>query len=173
MATTPLPPDFTEFLKSLSSHGVEYLLIGGYAVGLHGYPRATADLDVWVSIHPQNARAITDAIREFGFETATLAPALFLQEDIVVRMGVPPLRIDILTTIAGVEFRECYPHRKTLVVDDAEFPFIALGDLKKNKQTTGRTQDISDLETPPLIERMFGPHVNSLEPTRLAAQNGR
>jgi hypothetical protein len=76
MATTPLPPDFTEFLKSLSSHGVEYLLIGGYAVGLHGFPRATADLAVWVSISPGNAARIVEALKAFGFRTPNLEPWL-------------------------------------------------------------------------------------------------
>ena len=146
MATFPLPPDFLEFLRLLNSHRVEYLLIGGYAVGLHGYPRATADLDVWVAIDPRNAAQITEAIREFGFATPDLAPQLFLEPDKVVRMGVPPLRIDILTTIAGVEFRECYSSRKTVVVDGTEIPFIGREDLIKNKRATGRAQDLADLD---------------------------
>jgi len=146
MATIPLPPDFLDFLRLLNSHGVEYLLIGGYAVGLHGHPRATADLDVWVAMHPQNAAEITKAIREFGFATPDLAPQLFLQPDKVVRMGVPPLRIDILTTIAGVEFRECYPSRMAVEVAGTEIPFIGLEDLIKNKRATGRAQDLADLD---------------------------
>ena len=142
----PLPPDFLEFLRLLNSHRVEYLLIGGYAVGLHGYPRATADLDVWIAMDPHNAAEIAEAIREFGFATPDLTPQLFLEPDKVVRMGVPPLRIDVLTSIAGVEFRECYPGRKTVVVDGTEIPFIGLGDLVKNKRAAGRAQDLADLD---------------------------
>jgi hypothetical protein len=146
MATTPLPPDFREFLKSLSSHRVEYLLIGGYAVGLHGFPRATADLDVWVAITPENAARIVDALREFGFGTPDLKPSLFLVEDKVVRMGVPPLRIDILTSIEGVQFAECYRRRQVISIGDLELPVISLADLKANKSATGRHQDLTDLE---------------------------
>src|SRR3972149_1771710 len=108
MATTPLPPDFTEFLKSLSSHGVEYLLIGGYAVGLHGFPRATADLDVWVSISPGNAARIVEALKAFGFGTPSLEPSLFLVGQKPVRMGLPHLRIDLLPSLLRVRFDDCF-----------------------------------------------------------------
>ena len=146
MATTPLPPDFTEFLKSLSSHGVEYLLIGGYAVGLHGFPRATADLDVWVSISPGNAARIVEALKAFGFGTPNLEPSLFLVEDKVVRMGVPPLQIDILTSIGGVRFDDCFKRRQVISIGDLALPVISLADLKANKKATGRHQDLTDLE---------------------------
>jgi len=146
MATTPLPPDFIEFLKSLSSHRVEYLLIGGYAVGLHGFPRATADLDVWVSINPENADRIVEALKEFGFGTPDLKPSLFLIEDKVVRMGVPPLRIDILTSIEGVQFDDCFKRRQVIAIGELELPLISLADLKANKKATGRHQDLTDLD---------------------------
>ena len=149
MATTPLPPDFTEFLKSLSSHGVEYLLIGGYAVGLHGFPRATADLDVWVAISPENAERIVEALREFGFATPDLTPSLFLIEDKVVRMGVPPLRIDILTSIEGVHFADCFRRRQVVTIGDLEISLISLADLKANKKASGRHQDLTDLDRLP------------------------
>lgn len=146
MATTPLPPDFADFLKLLSSHGVEFLLIGGYAVGIHGYPRGTADLDVWVASTPVNAQRIVDALRDFGFNTPELNPSLFLAPDKVVRMGVPPLRIDILTTIAGVSFDDCFGRRDVVSVGDVQVPVISLPDLKANKQATGRSQDLADIE---------------------------
>jgi len=146
MATTPLPPDFADFLKLLSSHGVEFLLIGGYAVGLHGYPRGTADLDVWVSMTPTNAQRIVDALREFGFNTPELQPSLFLEQDKLVRMGVPPLRIDILTSIAGVSFEECFNRRDVVSAGDIEIPVISLPDLKTNKKATGRRQDLADID---------------------------
>jgi hypothetical protein len=146
MATTPFPPDFADFLKLLSSHGVEFLLIGGYAVGIHGYPRGTADLDVWIASTPVNAQRIVDALRDFGFTTPELTPSLFLDPDKVVRMGVPPLRIDILTTIAGVSFDDCFGRRDVVSVGDVQVPVISLPDLKANKQATGRSQDLADIE---------------------------
>ena len=146
MATTPLPQDFADFLKLLDSHGVEFLLIGGYAVGIHGYPRGTAALDVWVSRAPANTNRIVSALKEFGFETPELSPALFQQPDKVVRMGVPPIRIDILTSITGVQFDECYRRRETVCVGDLQIPVISLPDLKANKLATGRSQDRADVE---------------------------
>lgn len=146
MATTLLPPDFKDFLRLLNSHGVEYLLVGGYAVGFHGYPRATADLDIWVPIDSRNAHKLADTLKAFGFETPELSPDLFLQPDKVVRMGVPPLRIEILTSISGVEFRDCYARRHSATLDEVVVPFISLEDLKRNKRAAGRHQDLSDLE---------------------------
>src|SRR5580658_4167171 len=103
MATPALARDFKEFLKSLNSNHVEYLLIGGYAVGIYGYVRATNDLDIWVSITAENANRVHCALREFGFAEALLTADLFLTPNNVVRMGVPPIRIEILTSISGVE----------------------------------------------------------------------
>lgn len=102
MAIPTLPRDFKEFLKLLGSHGVEYLLVGGYAVSIHGYVRATNDLDVWVRVSVDNARAIDGVLREFGFAGASLSPDLFLAPDNVIRMGMPPMRLEILTSISGV-----------------------------------------------------------------------
>src|SRR5450759_2011014 len=97
MATPALARDFKEFLKSLNSNNVEYLLIGGYAVGIYGHIRATNDLDVWVNISPENAARIDRALREFGFAAEGPTSSLFLVRNNVVRMGVPPIRIEILT----------------------------------------------------------------------------
>ena len=93
MVTIHLPPDFKDFLKLLNEYKVQYLLIGGYAVGYHGYPRATADMDIWVAIHPENAEKIVSVLREFGFDLPELKPELFLKENQIVRMGVPPVRL--------------------------------------------------------------------------------
>ncbi len=99
-----LPDDFIKFLSLLNVHQVEYLLVGGFAVGFHGYPRATQDIDIWIGMSVRNAERIVAAIREFGFDTPNLRPDLFLQENKITQMGNPPLRIDILTTIPGVQF---------------------------------------------------------------------
>jgi hypothetical protein len=92
MGTIRLPHDFREFLASLNEKQVEYLVIGGYAVGYHGYPRATVDLDVWVSISSENAGRIVAALEAFGFGGPKLSAELFLQEGKIIRMGIPPMR---------------------------------------------------------------------------------
>ena len=108
MATIHLLSDFKEFLKLLNAHHVEYLLIGGYAVGYHGYPRATADLDVWIAAHPANADKVVAALKEFGFDVPELSADLFLKQWQIIRLGVPPARIELTTTVSGVDFAECY-----------------------------------------------------------------
>lgn len=149
MATIRLPNDFKDFLRLLNSKQVEYLLIGGYAVGYYGYPRATADIDIWIAIHPRNAQKMVEVMREFGFAVKELSEELFLQANNVVRLGMPPLRIEVLTTISGVDFEECYRDRKTDILDDVEVQLISLKHLKANKKATGRLKDLSDLENLP------------------------
>ncbi len=146
MGTSLLPPDFKDFLKLLNSKQVEYLLIGGYAVGYHGYSRATADMDIWIVIHPRNAEKMVGVIREFGFAVDGLSAELFLKENNVIRMGVPPFRIEVLTTISGVRFEECYRERATDTLDEVEVSLISLKHLKANKKASGRLKDLTDLE---------------------------
>jgi hypothetical protein len=146
MATIHLPPDFKEFLRLLNSHQVEYLLIGGYAVGYHGYPRSTGDMDLWVAVHQANANRIVAALQEFGFDLPDLSADLFLKEHQVVRMGMPPLRIELLTSISGVDFPDCYSQRITDEIDGVEAQIISLLHLKQNKQASGRHRDLDDLE---------------------------
>jgi predicted nucleotidyltransferase len=141
-----LPSDFKEFLKLLNAHGIEYLLIGGYAVGYYGYPRATADMDVWVAMNPANAERIVAALKEFGFNPSDLSPNLFLKEWQIVRMGVPPVRIELATTISGVDFSECYAQRVVAEIDGIKANLISLMHLKANKKASARHQDIADLE---------------------------
>lgn len=103
---TLLPTDFKEFLQLLNSHRVEYLLIGGYAVGFYGYPRATADMDIWISATPHNAEKLMVVFAAFGFNE--VSAEMFLKENQIIRMGVPPLRIEVLTSISGVSFTGCF-----------------------------------------------------------------
>ena len=91
MGTIHLPQDFKEFFQSFNQHEVEYLLVGGYAVGYHGYPRATIDIDVWIASNPENARRVVAALEDFGFSGEVLVEGLFLESDKVVRMGLPPM----------------------------------------------------------------------------------
>ncbi len=149
MAIVNLPPDFKEFLQLLNAHRVEYLIIGGYAVAYHGYPRATADLDIWIATNPQNAERIVAAMREFGFDLPELSTNLFLKEGQIIRMGVPPVRIEIATTISGVTFAECYAARVVDVLDGVQVGLINLTHLKINKKAAGRYKDLNDLENLP------------------------
>jgi len=149
MATIHLPSDFKEFLKLLNAHQVEYLLIGGYAVGYHGYPRATADMDIWIAMNPSNSQRIVIVLKEFGFDLPELSPELFLKEWQIIRMGVPPIRIELATTISGVNFNECYAERLTDTLDSVIVNLISLKHLKTNKKASGRHQDLADLENLP------------------------
>lgn len=146
MATVHLPPDFKEFLQLLNSRQVEYLLIGGYAVGYYGYPRATADMDIWIAIEPENATKVVKVLQEFGFGVEELTPDLFLEEEQIIRMGIPPMRIELLTTISGVSFEECYAARQVDVLDGVKVNLISLEHLKINKKASGRHKDLNDLE---------------------------
>lgn len=149
MATIHLPPDFKEFFQLLNSHKVHYLVIGGYAVAYHGYPRATGDIDIWIATNTDNAKKIVQAIKEFGFADPDISEEIFLKEDQVIRMGVPPLRIELLTTISGVDFKSCYANRIDETLDDVTISFIGLEDLKQNKKASGRHIDLNDLERLP------------------------
>lgn len=151
MDIPPLPADFKEFLKLLNFHHVKYLVIGGYAVGYYGYPRATADFDLWVALHPENAQKLVEVLKEFGFIPPNLSPELFLKENQVIRLGVPPLRIELLTTISGVGFKDCHDQRLNIEVDGIEIPLISLEDLKRNKKASARHKDLDDLEHLPLL----------------------
>ena len=146
MAITQLPNDFREFLKLLNVHKVRYLLIGGYAVNYHGYVRATADMDIFVKPDKRNAERLVTALIEFGFDVEELSSGLFLNPDNVIRMGVPPLRIEIMSSITGVDFEECYENRIVDQSDDVTIHLISLDKLKKNKHAAGRLKDRNDLE---------------------------
>src|SRR3954453_16457610 len=138
MAMTRLPADFRDFLKLLNSHHVEYLLVGGYAVCYHGYYRNTVDIDFWIAVNPQNAGKLAALIREFGFNVPELSDQLFLQKGRIIRMGVEPTRIEVLTEISGCEFSECYSRRVQAALDGIPVDTISLPDLIKNKLSTGR-----------------------------------
>ncbi len=149
MATIHLPKDFKEFLKLLNANQVEYLLIGGYAVGYHGYPRATADMDIWIAAKPDNSTKIINVFNDFGFSDFMLQPDIFLKEDQIIRIGLPPIRIEVITTISGVSFDECYSERIIGRIDGIQVNLIDLKHLKINKKASGRHKDLNDLENLP------------------------
>lgn len=146
MATVTLPSDFKEFLRLLNASTVEYLVIGGYAVGYYGYARATADIDVWVAVNPETAGRLVDVLKQFGFDLPELQPAIFLRPDMFVRMGMPPFRIEISTGISGVDFDACFARRVIGRLDGIDVNLISLEDLIANKKASGRPKDIDDVE---------------------------
>lgn len=111
MALIELHPDFKDFLRLLNFHKVEYMLIGD-AVGYHGYPRATGDMDIWIAVNDTNAKKVVAALSDFGMPKEALSKGLFLEKDKIIRIGVPPVRIEVITGASGVDFDECYkrPH---------------------------------------------------------------
>ncbi|HSW53862.1 MAG TPA: nucleotidyltransferase [Ignavibacteriaceae bacterium] len=133
-------------MKLLNSKQIEYLLIGGWAVGYYGYPRATGDMDIWVSSKTENANKLIEAFKEFGFDVPDLSIELFTKENQITRIGVPPLRIEVLTTISGVTFDDCFPRRRVVLIEDIKINLISLEDLKKNKAASKRYRDLDDLE---------------------------
>jgi len=138
--------DFKEFIESLNANQVRYLIIGGYAVALHGHPRYTKALDVWVECSRENAEALIQALTQFGMGSLGLTVEDFLEPDQVVQLGNPPNRIDIFVAVSGVEFADCYPQGVKISLDGGEVKFIDLVNLKKNKKASGRMQDLADLE---------------------------
>lgn len=103
--------DFREFVQLLKKHEAEYLVVGGYAVGIHGYPRYTGDLDIWLNPTPENAVKVLNSVNEFGFSSFNLQVSDFTKEGNIIQLGYPPLRIDLLTQIDGVDFDTCYNRR--------------------------------------------------------------
>jgi hypothetical protein len=138
--------DFKEFFKSLNDNQVHYLVVGGYAVAFHGHPRYTKDIDVWVERSLKNSSALILAIEQFGMGSLGLKEEDFLLPDQVVQIGYLPDRIDILVSITGVEFSDCYPKRMEVNVDEVKINFIDLEHLKQNKKASARLQDLAYLE---------------------------
>jgi hypothetical protein len=141
-----LNPDFKDFIQSLNTNQVRYLIIGGYAVAIHGYPRYTKDIDIWIAMTNDNAIAIMQALTDFGFGSLDLTPQDFLTPRQVIQLGYPPSRIDLITTPDGVDFDTCYANRVDLDLDGMTVPFIDLENLKINKRASGRLQDLADIE---------------------------
>ena len=144
-----LNPDFKEFIQLLNANHVRYLVIGGYAVAYHGHPRYTKDIDIWIDMSQDNAERIIQALVDFGFASLGLQAQDFTVPDRVIQLGYPPSRIDIITTPDGIDFETCYTQRVTVEIAETNVNFIDLENLKKNKQASGRLQDLADLENLP------------------------
>jgi predicted nucleotidyltransferase len=141
-----LDSNFADFLRLLNSHGVEYLVVGGYAVGYHGFVRATGDLDVFVGTTARNALLLVKVFSDFGFALPELTAELFQEPGKIVRIGFPPIRIEVMNSISGITFAEAYTKRVEETVDGVRIPFIDLESLLKNKTAAGRLKDLADIE---------------------------
>ena len=141
-----LEKDLREFVALLNALNVRYLVVGAFAVAYHGYPRYTADIDLFVDRTYDNAERLMEVIQQFGFVDFNLSVNDFLQEDQVVQLGVAPNRIDLLTFLSGVTFHDAWASREYSELDGLTVPFISKEMLKRNKAASGRTQDLADLE---------------------------
>jgi hypothetical protein len=139
-----LSRDFSEFIASCVAHEVRFMIVGGYAVAAHGHPRFTKDLDVWVWVDEQNANRLVAALEDFGFGSVGLTADDFLEEGMVVQLGYPPKRIDIITQVDGVEFAPCWDRHIEIAIGSQRAPFISVEDLLTNKKASGRPQDLAD-----------------------------
>lgn len=141
-----LNEDFLDFIRLLDAHEVAYLIVGGYAVAIYGFPRYTGDIDFFIAIEPENARRLIRVFEEFGFGDLGLTMEDFLQEDFVIEVGREPRKIQILTGIDGVTFSECYESRQEIDYEGLRLKLIGKSDLIRNKRASGRPKDIIDLQ---------------------------
>lgn len=142
-----LDKDFKEFVELLNENKVDYLVVGGYSVAYHGFPRYTGDFDIWVKPTLPNGEKIINVLEEFGFGAMGLVKGDFTNYDKVIQFGVEPLRIDILTTIDGIsDFEEAFKERETSLVDNIKINFIGYSQLIKNKKASNRLQDQRDVK---------------------------
>lgn len=139
-----LSKDFKEFIALLNKNEVQYLIVGGYAVAIHGYPRYTKDLDIWIALSPENADKILKVLDDFGFGGLNLTAEDFTQPNQIIQLGFPPNRIDIITSLTGVDFNNCYGTKLAVDFDGVKILIIDRINLKKNKLATGRPQDLAD-----------------------------
>jgi hypothetical protein len=146
MVKITLQPDFREFLSLLIRHEVRFLVVGGYAVGVHGYPRFTGDLDIFVAVSPENAAKLVRAFREFGFDLPGLSEEPFLEARRLVEIGVEPTKIQVMTSISGTTFDDAWASHVEVETGGTRVPFIGYEELLRNKRATGRSKDAVDAE---------------------------
>lgn len=137
--------DFVDFIELLNFHKVDYLIVGAHALAFHGRPRHTGDLDIWIKPSVENASKMILVLDDFGFGSLDLKEQDFLRENYVTQLGYPPLRIDILNSISGVEFDEAYANKVVGEIDDLKVKFINVSEFIKNKEASGRKKDLGDI----------------------------
>jgi predicted nucleotidyltransferase len=148
-----LNQDFKEFIVLLNERNVHYLVIGGYAVNFHGYPRYTKDIDFWIWMTEENIYHLMQAIKEFGFGDVPLSVEDFMTPDNVIQLGYEPYRIDLLVDIEGVNFEECFARRIDAELGGINVKFLSLQDLITAKKAVGRLQDLADAEQLETMQR--------------------
>jgi hypothetical protein len=141
-----LNPDFRDMLSALRSAGIDFMLVGAYAMAAHGYPRATGDIDIWVRADTETAPKLYRTLAEFGAPMHDLTLEELAAPGIVFQIGVAPVRIDILTELSGLHFSTAWQNRIEIEMDDLRIPVISRDDLLLNKRATGRAKDIADAE---------------------------
>ena len=141
-----LNEDYKEMLRILLNNKVKFLVVGAYAMGAYGYPRATGDIDIWVEASLENSEKIYQSLLEFGAPLSEITKMTFCEEGIVFQIGVAPRRIDIITKIEGVDFKEADSDRQEIGIEDIKIPFISKENLIKNKESTGREKDKLDVK---------------------------
>jgi hypothetical protein len=141
-----LNKDYKDMLHALAGEKAKFLLVGAYAMAVHGYPRATVDMDIWVMPSPENADAVVRAIERFGAPLHDLTKADLLKDDTVFQIGVAPRRIDIITGASGLRFEEVFARSLDVNIEGLPIRVLALDDLIRNKRAIGRTKDIADAE---------------------------
>jgi hypothetical protein len=139
-------PDFSELLSTFNDHGVEYLVVGAHALAAHGHVRATKDLDVWVRPEPANAARVLHALAAFGAPLHELSQGDLSEPGLIFQIGVPPVRIDVITAIDGVQFADAWSGRVQATLGAVTVPVISREDLIRNKKAAGRLQDLADVE---------------------------
>lgn len=142
----PLGKDVRDLLALLDKHRVRFMIVGGFAVAAHGFPRYTKDLDIWIECSSDNATRLIVALDDFGFGSLGLTVQDFMTPDLVIQLGYEPNRIDLLTGLTGVRFEEAYPKRITANVDGVALPVIDRQSLAANKRAFGRPLDLADAE---------------------------
>lgn len=140
-----LNPDFSDMLSCLKNEGVEFLVVGAFALAAHGFPRATGDIDIWVGCDRYNAQKILRALAAFGAPLSGMSVDDFTSPDQILQLGVEPNRIDLLTSIDGVEFAEAFKHRVKVSIDELEVNVLSKQDLLTNKRAAGRVKDAADI----------------------------
>ena len=139
-----LNKDYKEMLQILLDNKVRFLVVGAYAMGAYGYPRATGDIDIWVEASSENSEKIYQSLSEFGAPLSEVTKTTFCEEGIVFQIGVAPRRIDIITKIDGVDFNKAYSDKQKMEIEGIKIPFLSKEDLIKNKESTGREKDNLD-----------------------------
>ncbi len=139
-----LNKDYKEMLQILLKNKVRFLVVGAYAMGAYGYPRATGDIDIWVEASSENSEKIHQSLSEFGAPLSEVTKTTFCEEGIVFQIGVAPRRIDIITKIDGVDFNKAYSDKQKMEIEGIKIPFLSKEDLIKNKESTGREKDQLD-----------------------------